>query len=324
MSIGLMALVLSAAGYQGVQPLCTPEIFQKALGSSSQEDHIFIAQTAFDDYLEQIRIIDTTLEEEKNIPPVQILSRQMEIETKADALFDDLLSSLAALDNSNAWNLSIANLRRTVLLRARKSTNPWPATVWVDVPNFTAVPNSVIMKIDAFIQANIDEDRKDRFQSSVARAEGDSDFCRENEKKAMMRWAQYLQLVEPYVNEKIEFLLYPKLDSGDDIHMISNWIYKNVNTNLVIESAKKQVALWSAVSTQRKQAVVRIVKNARERLGFDPWSSGCGQPMHSTGIKVKNDLLQKSAETQEFNNTTYGLLLGLLSSEQRQRFEEEK
>ena len=256
------------------------------------------------------------------MPPAGFLAHRMEIETKADTLFDDLIASLGALSNSNSWNMGIVNLRRVVLLKARESTNPWPATVWVDVPSMATVPNQIVMQIDSFLQANIDEDRRDRFTASITRS-SDSNKCREHEKKAMARWIQYVQIIEPYIDEEIENLLYPQLTSGENIHSLSNWINNNVDSPQVVESAKKQIALWNTVSNKRKQIIMQIVKNARERLGFDPWSRGCGQPMNSSGQKIKNDLLQKSAEMQEFNNTTYDVLLELLSPEQRQQFEDE-
>ncbi len=299
-----MVVGIFVAATLGVQPVCTRTNFQEALEELVQDDHELIARAVFDDYMEQIQALDNSSKNNDVTSPAELLALQHNTATIADSIFDDMLSSLSVLENTHAWTIGIANLRRKVLLEGRVSMNPWPATVWVDVPSLISVPDDAIIRIDNFIQTNIDKDRNERFEASVNALTGDLNTCRKLEKQAMQRWASYMDIIAPYIDERVEFLLYPELNKSEEVHRIKNWIYENINTTDIISKVDSQFAVWSAVNKKQKQSVIELVTNTREQLGFDPWSRGCGLPTAPAAYNKKNKLLQKTAEMQEFDNTT--------------------
>ena len=323
MSIGLILVaIVSISGSGTMQPICTQEDFQLSIGNSTQGDTAFIAQAVFDDYLEQLITLEQeySREDDMDPPPAGDLMQQLSKEQASDDLFDTLLSSLAALNEGPQWKISIANLRRTVLLRAREAKNPWQGVVWLDISN---MPADAVVRVDLFLQNNIDEDRTDRYYGIAMQTLGDSEKCRTFEKQAMQRWGTFLKLITPYLNEKIIVHLYPQIDRGKHVHRVKDWITTHIQDEDTLASARQQFKLWNSLHEKLNQTIVELVVRARSELGFDPWSRGCGQPVGSLAYKLKNELLQKSAEIQEFNNTTTRLILDLLTQKQRQQFEEE-
>ena len=105
---------------------------------------------------------------------------------------------------------------------------------------------------------------------------------------------------------------------------IANWIYKNSNDAKVHESVLKQLSIWKTIKKKQNDTIIQLVINARKQLGFDPWSRGCGQQADTAAYKVKNELMQKSAEINEFDNSTNNVLLRLLPEELRHSFESEE
>jgi hypothetical protein len=325
MSTGLVIAVLSSLIGSGlVQPICTPREFQNAFGNLIQGDNEFIAKAIFDDYAEQVQAINSGETEKTNTTPSQQLGIELQRATEADMLFDDLLSSLSIINNDIEWRTSIANLRRSVLLEARKFTNPWPATVWVDVPNITTVPDSVLFQIDIFLLNNIDKDRTERFMASVLQLGGNVLKCKAYEKQSMQRWGEYLDIIAPYIDEDVAIALYPQLNTGEEVQRIANWIYKNSNDAKVHQSVSKQLVVWKTIKKKQNDTIIQLVINARKQLGFDPWSRGCGQQTDTAAYKIKNEIMQKSAEINEFDKATNNVLLRLLPEELRHSFESEE
>jgi len=314
MSTGLVIAVLSSLMGSGlVQPICTPRDFHNAFGNSIQGDNEFIAKAIFDDYAEQVQAINSGETENADTTPSQQLAIEYE-----------LLSSLSVINNDIEWRTSIANLRRSVLLEARKFTNPWPATVWVDVPSITTVPDSVLFQIDTFLLNNIDKDRTERFMASVLQLGGNVLKCKAYEKQSMQRWGEYLDIIAPYIDEEVAAALYPQLNTGEEVQRIANWIYKNSNDTKIHESVSKQLAIWNTIKKKQNETIIQLVINSRKQLGFDPWSRGCGQQTDTAAYKIKNELMQKSAEINEFDKATNNVLLRLLPEELRHSFESEE
>jgi hypothetical protein len=325
MSTGIIAaLLLSLSGNSLVQPICTPEDFQNAVGSSIQGDAGFIARAVFDDYAQQVQALVPSEQKESSATPAQQLVLDLQLSEQVDALFDELLTSLSVVSNNPKWSVGVANLRRTVLLKARKFTNPWPTTVWVDITNITAIPQSVLFQIDTFLQNNIDEDRTERFMVSALQFGGDALLCKVYEKRSMQRWGEYLAIISPYINAEVTSTLYPNLKTGEKIVRIENWIYKNSGDEKIRDSVSKQIAIWGVLNRKQNGAIIQLVIDARKLHGFDPWSRGCGQQTNSVVYKIKNELLQKTAEIQEFNNSTCNSLLYSLPKELRQLYESEE
>ena len=325
MSTGIIsALLLSLTGNGLVQPICTPEDFQNTVGSSIQGDTGFIARAVFDDYAQQVQTLVLSEQKESSTTPAQQLVLDLQLSEQVDALFDELLTSLSVVSNDSKWSIGVANLRRTVLLKARKFTNPWPTTVWVDITNIAPIPQSVLFQIDTFLQNNIDEDRTERFMVSALQFGGDALLCKAYEKRSMQRWGEYLAIISPYINTDVTSNLYPNLKTGKKILRIKNWIYKNSNDEKIRDSVSKQIAMWDVLNRKQNSAIIQLVINARKQHGFDPWSRGCGQQTNSVVYKIKNELLQKTAEIQELNNSIYNTLLYSLPKELRQLYESEE
>lgn len=326
MSTGLLlAIILSISGNGIVQPVCSKNDFQQAFGNSMQGDTEFIARAVFDDYTEQLYVMaqDNSYEEETDIPPIGLLMTRLNRERESGELFDTLLSSLGVLNENIQWKINIANLRSTVLLRARMAKNPWQGVVWPDLPSMTKIPTEVLFQIDSFLKNNIDKDREDRYHAIAMQTWGKIEECRVFEKQAMTRWGEFLQLIGPFVHTDILYTLYPHLDKGEKVHRVKKWVDSFVQDESILASVRKQFSLWNTLHKKLNQTVINLVVHARATFGFDPWSRGCGQPIESSAYKIKNELLQKSAEIQEFNETTANLIMNLLPEELRQKFEEE-
>jgi len=321
MSMGIMAIV--ASGIFGVQPMCTERDFQMALGTSIQGDHEFIARAVFDDYVERAQEINSEPKDQTR-SPIEQLELRLQQTVQADILFDEFLDSLSVLNNEEDWNMGIVNLRRSVLLEARKQNNPWPSTIWVDVPSITPVPKNILLRIDAFLIENADKDTQDRFGATRAKLSGAPDTCKAFEKQAMERWGAFTDIIEPYVDNEVTSVLYPQLTQNIETQTLVSWINKNITNTSIKDKANLQFAVWKTTRAQQKQEVVSLIRDARIKFGFDPWSRGCGEQNYSRQSRIKNKLLQKTAELQESVETTSKTLLQLLSAEQRQQFEDEQ
>ena len=321
MSMGALAIVV--CGIFGVQPMCTERDFQMALGAAIQGDHGFIARAVFDDYADLVQELDKARGTKKP-SQAQQLSDLLRKTIQADALFDELLDSLAVLNKEEAWQMGLVNLRRSILLQARKSNNPWPSTVWVNIPTITPVPKSILLEIDKFLIENIAADIQERFGAASAKLRGDSETCATFEKQAMERWSNYTKIIEPYINSDVEEVLYPQLSKNDFVEHIASWIVTNVPDSSVVSRANLQLAMWKNSTTQKKREVISLICSTRKNFGIDPWSRGCGTQNYSRQSRVKNELLQKTAEMQESVTSTCKVLLGLLTPEQLQLFDEEK
>lgn len=316
MVLGIFAMVATA-----VQPICTRSDFQEAFGSSLQSDYAFVARAAFEDYLEQVQKIDVG-NYDRNTTPIEQLQDRLEATIKADGLFDDLMGSLSVLSSDRSWKRNIIDLRRSVLLEARKANNPWPATIWVNLSDIVQIPVDTAQEIDAFLIDNIDEDRTDRFSASVAILAGNSEDCRIYEKRAMVRWNQYISIIEPYINEDVESVLYPQLSNNDGVRNLMSWMMSNVDNVTTLENAQFQLAAWNSAHTQQKLDAIKLIRGTRATLGFDPWSRGCGIQNYSRQSRIKNELIKKTAAIQETNKSYIKILLSLLNPEQLQEFKD--
>ncbi len=320
MSMGALALLV--CGIINVQPMCTERDFQMALGTSIQGDHEFVARAVFDDYVERAQEIQTVVDDQ-NMSTIEKLDIRLQQTIQADNLFDEFLDSLSVLNNEEIWKMGIVNLRRSVFLEARKQNNPWPSTVWVNLPNVASVPKSVLLRIDAFLIENIDHDIQDRFGAARAKLSGTHDDCRLFEKQAMERWGDYTDIVEPHIEENIKSILYPQLTQDSTVERIISWIVNNIDDPTIKDKANLQLAVWKTTHTKQQQEVISLIRSARINFGFDPWSRGCGDQSFSRQSRIKNKLLQKTAEIQESTETTCKTVLQLLSPEQRQRFKDD-
>ncbi|MBC8202177.1 MAG: hypothetical protein H8E86_09035 [Planctomycetes bacterium] len=319
--MGLGTLVIVVCGICSVQPVCTERDFHLTLGASIDGDHEFIARAVFDAYNDQMLEIVSKEESPKNSQAEQLKNRKQETK-QAKALFDELLESLGVLNNDQSWSIGLVHLRRTVLLRARESNNPWPSTVWVDLPSLTTVPKNLLVEIDAFLLANIDEDIEDRFGAMSANLVSDSESCRFYEKRAMERWGNFEQIIAPYMVDAALAIAYPQLATDQRVSNIVSWILGNVQDSGVVEKANFQFAVWKTRNEQSKRVAISLIHNARMNHGFDPWSSGCGAQAYVGQSQIKNKLLQATAQMKESTDEIYTSVLKLLSPNQLQQFED--
>ncbi|MDP7005886.1 MAG: hypothetical protein QF718_06725 [Phycisphaerales bacterium] len=315
MVLGTMVMVAVS-----VQPVCTLGDFQGAFGASKQSDSLFVAKAVFDDYLEQLQTLDSTNYDEKP-SPLKALQAQLDATTKADTLFDNLLESLSVLNRGDTWKRSVMDLRRSVLLNARKTNNPWPSTVWVDLPGIVKTSDELVTQIDDFLIANIDEDRTDRFSASSAVLNGDTELCKNYEKRAMERWSKYVLLIKPFINEDVERVLYPQVPDNNQLQELANWIDSNVKDESITENVHAELIKWNTKYAKQKVDTISLINEVRANFGFDPWSRGCGVQTHSKQSITKNTLLRKTAAMKELNNSSVKFVLSLLTDKLRQQFE---
>ncbi len=321
LGMGFGALVIVVCGIFSVQPVCTERDFQLALGASIEGDHEFIARAVFDAYNDQIRGIAAQGESPKNSQVEQLESRKRETK-QAKTLFDDLLESLGVLNNAPSWSMGIVHLRRSVLLKARESNNPWPSTVWVDLPSVTTVPKNLLVEIDAFLLTNADDDIEDRFGAINANLLSDTESCRFYEKRAMERWGNFEQIIAPYMVDATWAIAYPQLTTDQRVVNIVSWIAGTVQDASVVEKANFQFAVWKTKNEHSKRAAISLIHNARMNHGFDPWSSGCSAQAYASQSQIKNKLLQATAQMKELTDDIYTSVSKLLSPNQLQQFED--
>jgi hypothetical protein len=319
--MGIGAVVLVVCGLFSVQPMCTERDFQSALGSSIEGDHEFIARAVFDDYTDQVREITTRETSPKNSQTQQLEKRKRESQ-QAKVLFDDLLESLAVLKGTPSWKMGLVHLRRSVLLKSRESNNPWPSTVWVDLPSLTLVPKSVLIEIDTFLLANADDDIEDRFGAMHAELISDSESCRSYEKRAMERWGNFEKIIAPFGTDASEAITYPQLATEQRVVSTVSWIVNNMQDSGIVDKARLQLALWKTRNTQFKRVAISLIHDARKNHGFDPWSRGCSAQAYASQSQLKNKLFKTSAQMKESTDEIHASLLGLLSPTQLQQFEE--
>ena len=152
-----LSLTIAIAVIADVQPVCTSTQFLEVLTSTHQFEHELIATAVFKDYTEQYQKLQIEPDSGR-ISPATKLNNRLVLANQADQLFDDLLASLSILDTNREWQRNIVDLRRTVLLRSRRSENPWLGTIWVDLARFMPLEEEVVHEIDSFLIENIDEE----------------------------------------------------------------------------------------------------------------------------------------------------------------------
>ena len=172
--------------------------------------------------------------------------------------------------------------------------------------------------------SNADKDRDERFAAIKAKLSGDLKTCQAIENIAMRRWSDYLHIIEPYINESVEVYLYPNLHLDQSVVRTVQWIQIHVDDESVISTAQNQLAIWQTVHSQQNNDLISLIRKARATFGFDPWSQGCGRRVEKNATKIKNELLQKSAEIQEVNNSTIAAILKQLTPEQIQQLQSEQ
>ena len=304
-----------------VQPVCSPAQFLDVFESSLQGEHELVATAVFKDYTEQYQKLQVEPDSGR-VSPSTKLSNRFALANQADQLFDDLLASLSILDTSRKWQRGVVDLRRTVLLRSRKSDNPWRSTIWVDLARFMPLQEDVINVIDSFLINSIDDDRRDRFDALAAGLEGDKDACAEITARAMHRWSEYQKIIEPHMTRPLMSAVYPQLDVNNHVYDAMEWIELNVDDKNTISDTRNQFTVWVAIHNQQQKEAIALVRKARIELGFDPWSRGCGHPTSSGATLLKNRLFQRSAEIVELNRSTVNAMLQLLTPEQKILFGE--
>jgi len=317
-----MFVAALVAIFATVHPVCTTQQFHGALDPALHGEREIIAIAIFDSYLDQIQELTTEKKPERRTP-VELLDTRLKHTMRAEIMFDDLLSSLAILDGSTDWKRCIADLRRTILLQARLVDNPWPAAVWIDLPSMMAThEGGLIQAINTFLIDNINSDTIDRYSALRAKRTGDIESCKAYERKAMKRWGEYQEIINPYMTAQFNLDAYPKLDRGDHVFQVNDWINSSIQDQSIVNTTRRQFALWKTVHNKQNNEVIALVQRARSELGFDPWSRGCGHPTNSIASSLKNKLLRRSAEIQELQLSTVNAMLQQLSPEQLQQFED--
>ena len=311
-----LSLSITIAVVAEVQPVCSPAQFLDVFESPLQAEHELVATAVFKDYTEQYQKLQVEPDSGR-VSPSTKLSHRFALANQADQLFDDLLASLSVLDTASKWQRSVVDLRRTVLLRSRRSDNPWRSTTWVDLARFMPLQEDVINVIDSFLINSIDDDRRDRFDALAAGLEGDKDACAEITARAMHRWSEYQKIIEPHMTRPLMSAVYPQLDVNNHVYDAMEWIELNVDDKNTISDTRNQFTVWVAIHNQQQKEVIALVRRARTELGFDPWSRGCDHPSSSAATLLKNRLLQRSAEIVELNRSTVSAILQRLTPEQK-------
>jgi hypothetical protein len=310
-----LGISIAIAVVAEVQPVCTTAQFLDAFKSTLQGEHELVATTIFKDYTEQYQELQEEPDSDR-VSPSAKLNNRLALANHADRLFDDLLETISILDTDRKWQRSVVDLRRTVLLRSRRSNNPWRSTIWVDLARFMPMDVDVASEIDSFLIKSIDDDRSDRFDALAAGLEGDEAACAEITARAMQRWSEYQKIIEPHMTRPLMLVVYPQLDGNNQVYDAMEWIELNVEDKNTIIDARTQLTVWIAINNQQQKEVITLVRRARTELDFDPWSRGCGHPSSSTATLLKNKLLQRSAEIVELNRSTLSAILQLLTPEQ--------
>jgi hypothetical protein len=316
-----LSLTIAIAVIADVQPVCTSTQFLEVLTSTHQFEHELIATAVFKDYTEQYQKLQIEPDSGRISPSTKLNNRYV-LANQADQLFDDLLVSLSILDANRQWRRNIVDLRRAVLLRARRSDNPWLATIWVDLAGFMPLEEDVAFEIDSFLIENIDVDRRDRFDALAAGLQGNTIACAEITARAMHRWSEYQKIIEPHMTRPLVPAIYPQLDLNNHIFDVMEWIELHVTDTKTLTNCRNQITIWIALHNQHQKEAIELVRRARTELGFDPWSRGCGHPSSSAATLLKNKLLQRSAEIVELNRSTVNAMLQLLTPEQKILFNE--
>ena len=298
----------------GVQPVCTKSTFSQFVEPSLHGDTKVVARAIFDDYLEQVQKLDSGHTERQT--PIEFVIEQREKEIQADFLLDSFLDSLTVLDGDSNWLDVIKQLRRIVLLNARESNNPWPATRWDDIARTVQTNQKFLDNVDSFLLRYVDVDRNDRFVAIIAKLEGDKEGCVQAERRTMQRWAIYNALIEPYENESSLALRYPTIHWVEKVTHVKFRIVDKIKDTAQADAVGNLFTLYRAVHKKRVRDVVELIKNTRINDGIDPLSLGCG-----SGGKTRNLILQRNAELQELETATIESMLQVLTPEQRQQLD---
>ena len=312
----MLGMICSAfvAVILGVQPVCSEAIFSSTLEPTLQGDSRIIARAVFDAYLEKVSKINTPhLDRQSRIEEIQ---EQQAQETRADALFDSFLDSLAVLGDSPSLKTGIMSVRRSVLLDARQANNPWPNALWYDITEIVQTNSQFTNAIDSFLLQHVDNDRVDRFAAIIAKLEGDRETCAKAERRTMQRWAIFNKLVEQFENESTFEYRFPTIPNRGIVDGLYLQITDAIQDEKIIDIIRGQMTIYSTLHKKQKQALIELVKIARFNEGVDPFSSGCG----SVG-KTKNKILQRTAEMHELNAATIQSMIQVLTPEQHQQLE---
>ncbi len=301
---GLIAIVL------GIQPVCSEAVYKSSLEPSLHGDSTMVGRAIFNAYLEQVSHLD--VEQSESLGRIEEVKARRDREVKADALFDSFLESIALLNEDRQLKIGIMNARRSVLLDARQSNNPWPEAKWFDIAAIVQTNQEFVTAVNSFLIKHADDDRADRFAATIAKLEGNREKCAGAERRTMLRWAIYNELVEPFENDstlEYRYTIIPKSGPVAELFFKITDAFQNTKTTDIVRG---QMSLYTAMYKKQKLAIIELIKNARIKEGVDPLASGCG-----VVGETKNLILQRSAEIHELNKTTAKLMLSALTEEQR-------
>jgi hypothetical protein len=309
------------AAIVGMQPLCTQSTFVQAMGPSLHGENEFVARAVFNEYLEQSRKSHPEDQPVPKSPENQLAQKQSQLKNEISK-FEELLDSLSVMHSETGWTKSIANLRRTVLLKERNTNNPWNGVVWVDVPSLQQSPDELIFAIDQFLIKSSAADQADRFAGSYEQRFGrDPQRCIAIEKRIVSRWCEYHTIIKPYMTPLVEQELYPSLDQGTNVRKLHDWILENVKDDEIISSANNCFNVWNQVHKKQKNATISLVLHARKTLGIDPWSSVCRGSANLNDQGSRATLLRHTAEISEVNKGAMKTLFNLLTDEQKASYD---
>ena len=284
----------------GVQPICDRTQFEKSCGKVLTGEYKSVANAIFDAYLDQVGAIED--------------SNTLDAEKTASSYLFDLIQSLTLLDDNGRWEEASNALRRSVLLQSRQVTNPWPATVWVDLAllddvNVTSETNSAV---NEFLQKYYIVDLEERYAALGAIVSGNTLLCEQLTANAMKRWAAYQQVIEPYMSHAtVQFAAYPNLNTG---HMVREVMDDLEKTNL--DPLEERFIRWSTWHNTQTQATIALIRSARSTYLFDPWSTRCGASTNKRALKLQQQLLQLSATVRDKNNVAISSLRSIAQKSQ--------
>ena len=284
----------------GIQPICDRTQFEKSCGGVLTGEYKGIANAIFDAYLDQVGSIED--------------SNTLDAEKTASSYLFDLIQSLTLLDNNGHWEEASNALRRSVLLQSRQVTNPWPATVWVDLAvlddvNVTSETNSAV---NEFLQKHYIIDLEERYAALAAMVSGNTLLCEQLTANAMKRWTAYQQVIEPYMSHvAVQFAAYPNLNTG---HMVREVMDDLEKTNL--DPLEERFIQWSTWHNTQTQATIALIRTARSTYLFDPWSTRCGASTNKRALKLQQQLLQLSATVRDKNNVAISSLRNIAQKSQ--------
>ncbi|HJN71380.1 MAG TPA: hypothetical protein QF528_02195 [Phycisphaerales bacterium] len=271
----------------GLQPVCDRGQFVDSCEDLLKGEYKSIANAIFEAYLDQIASIDE--------------NDHLATERQAGLYLQELAQSLALLDDNGLWEKASSALSRSVLLQARQTANPWPATVWIDLSLFgdISVSQETNQAIDLFLKQYYNTDLEERYIALDAIASGNKLLCEQLAANAMKRWEKYQQIIEPYMIYKpVQFAAYPKLNTGQLVRDAMPTLHE-----LTTPELQQRFERWETWHNSQTQATIALIHSARSIYLFDPWSPRCGASTNNQAIKLQQQLLQLSATVQEKNGS---------------------